>query len=605
MPKVRYGVSWPDETEDVQIEMYAIQQGGTWFNKRGDKCGHGLSFHYEQMRRCIWPHLDGDHNGQRWHTVIRDTVLASKVTVLMGPGSCGKTHACWIYLCEYFCFPQETCVLVSSTDIRGLRLRVWAEISSLWEQAVKKFDFLPGHMLDSKIAITTDNLEDGAFTDRTTRDFRKGIVGIPTVQNGKFIGLGKWIGIKQKRMRLIADEAPAMGASFLSAFSNLNKNEDFRAMVLGNPNDPLDPLGRAAEPKDGWESHMEPKKTEVWETRFMNGRCVNLIGTDSPNFDFPEDEPTRFKYLISREKIAETLSFFPKDSFEYYSQCIGAMKIGMLARRVLTRALCEKNGALATDTIWRDGARTKVFAVDAAYGGDRCVGGWAEFGMALNGKIMLKIHPPQIVPVVVSPDKEPEEQIAEWIKKECLSLNIPPENVAHDSTGRGSLGTYIARAWSAMTNPIEFGGVPTDRPVSLDHFVTDKATGLKRLKLAKEHYVKFVTELWFSTRYTIEAGQLVGMTSEILEEGCLREWNRVSGDRIELETKREMKERIGRSPDLMDWLVIIVEMARRRGFQISKLANEPEDTETTADYLEELAARMRKVHRAHELNHAA
>ena len=62
----------------------------------------------------------------------------------------------------------------------------------------------------------------------------------------------------------------------------------------------------------------------------MSGRCVNLIGTDSPNFDFPAHQPARYKYLISREKIADTLSFFPKESIDYYSQCIGSMKIGTM-----------------------------------------------------------------------------------------------------------------------------------------------------------------------------------------------------------------------------------------------------------------------------------
>ena len=147
-------------------------------------------------------------------------------------------------------------------------------------------------------------------------------------------------GIKQKRMRLIADEAQQMGGSFLSAFANLDGNEDFRAIILGNPNEPTDPLGKAAEPKDGWTNHMAPTKTEVWETKFMNGRCVNLVGTDSPNFDFPSDEPTRFKYLISAEKIANTLSFFPKDSVEYYSNCVGVMKVGILSRRVITKDMC-------------------------------------------------------------------------------------------------------------------------------------------------------------------------------------------------------------------------------------------------------------------------
>ena len=583
--------------------MECIRYGGSWKGKSGKVCGKGLPHHYEQMRRIIWPELDGEHNGQRWHVLIRNEILKNKVTVLMGPGSSGKTHSpAWIYLCEYFVFPEETCVLVSSTDMRGLRLRVWGELTSLWERAVQRFDFLAGHLIDSRVAITTDKIEnadEGGLEDRRVRDMRKGIIGIPTVQNGKQIGLGKWAGIKQKRVRLIADEAQFMGPSFLSAFANLNKNEDFRACVLGNPCDMIDPLGRAAEPIDGWDAHMEPTKTEVWKTRFMNGTCVNLIGTDSPNFDYPPDQPTRFKYLISKEKIADTLSFFPKDSVEYYSQCVGAMKIGTLSRRVLTRKLCEQ--ALSDVCFWESSTRTRIYAVDAAYGGDRCVGGWGEFGMCLDGKVRLLIHPPVIIPISVRSEKEPEYQIAEFVRRECEGNSILPQNMYHDATGRGSLGTALARVWSAECNPVEFGGQPSERPVSMDHYINDPKTRVRRLKLCQEHYVKFVTELWFSVRYAIEADQLRGMTEKVMEEGCMREWDRTKDDKIELETKLDMKERVGRSPDLMDWLSIICEGARRRGFLISKLANESVEN-SNYEWMRDLNERQKNFRQARELS---
>lgn len=517
----------------------------------------------------------------------------------------GKTHeSAWIYLVEYFCFPHETCVLVSSTDIRGLRLRVWGEITMLWEMATKRYDFLPGNLLDSKLAITTDSLDDGDLDDRSVRDMRKGIVGIPTVQNGKFIGLGKWVGIKQKRVRLIADEASMMGTTFLSAFANLNKNENFQAIVLGNPNDPLDPLGKAAEPKEGWtEEYLEPEKTRVWDTRFMNGRCVNLIGLDSPNMDFPANEPTRYKYLISRKKIDETLSFFPKDSVEYYSQCVGSMKIGTMARRVVTRDLCRKFGALEQAVWLSNASKIRIASLDSAYGGDRCILTTGEFGTDIQGKQIIHVDSPIIVPVSVKSTLIPEDQISNFCREHCERNNIPPDNFFHDSTGRGTLGTSLARIWSAMTNPVEFGGSPTERPVSLDLYVYDAERKERRLKLAKEHYSKFVTELWFSVRYAIEAGQIRNLSDEVIEEGSMREWKKIKGDKIELETKADMKERVGRSPDLFDSLAILIEGARRRGFQISKLANNitksPENSK-----LHKEAHSFEKLHLGRQLQNA-
>ena len=191
-----------------------------------------------------------------------------------------------------------------------------------------------------------------------------------------------------------------MGATFLSAFANLNQNEDFKACVLGNPNDPYDPLGKAAEPKDGWASHMMPDKTSVWDTRFMNGRCVNLIGTDSPNFDFTAPKP-RFPYLPHKAQIAETLASWGMDSMEYHSQCVGSMRTGELLRRVVTRDLVRQFEA-QKEVVWKGTKLTRIYGVDAAYGGDRCIGGYVDFGEDLDGRIVLSCSQPYIIPVRIA-----------------------------------------------------------------------------------------------------------------------------------------------------------------------------------------------------------
>lgn len=602
----KYGALWPASASDLKIEMACIRQGGFWqLNEK--TCGLGLPHHYEQFRKIVWPELDA----HRWHNLCRDEILRNKVTVLMGPGSSGKTHeAAWTKLTEYLCFPANTLVLVSSTDIRGLRLRVWGEMVSLWERARDRFPWLPGILIDSKLAITTDDLDEDK-----ARDLRKGIIGIPCVQNGKFVGLGKYAGIKQARIRLIADEAQFMGGSFLSAFANLDKNADFRAIVLGNPNDPLDPLGKAAEPRDGWTGYISPEKTTAWDTRFFNGRCVNLIGTDSPNFDFPENEPTRYPYLISREKISNTLSFFPKESMEYQSQCVGSMKTGVLSRRVLTRDICRNFRAFENVT-WKGTVLTRIFALDAAYGGDRCVGGWIEFGLDLDGHTILNVHPPYIIPIRIATSESPEDQIATRIKNDCEALGIAPENVFHDATGRGSLGTALARAWSAQTNPIDFGGTPSERPVCLDLYIFDPKDRTRRLKRCDEHYSKFVTELWFSIRYAIEASQVRNLPEDVMEELCMREWEYTTNNKYTLEPKSGtpgkdgtprrpgMKERTGRSPDLADWLSIAVEGARRRGFNIARLANAEYESKSW-NWLEELRDKQDKERERDALNYSA
>lgn len=596
----RYGIYF--ETTDYSpielsllFEMEAIRLGGKWSDNKGGTLGLGLPQHYKNMCQLLWPHIDW----HRWMELCNKEIRRpnAKVTVIMGPGSCGKTDVgAWEYLAEYYVFPQSTLVLVSSTDMRGLELRVWGEIKMLHERALERFPWLPGYLIDSKHCITTDRLDDDNADEAIrTRDLRKGVIGIPTVQGSKNVGLGKWQGIKQVHLRLIADDCTAMSSTFLSAFANLNNNIDFQAIVLGNPDDTLDPLGIASEPKSGWTNHLTHEKTACWDTKFYNGRCINLVGTDSPNFDFPPDKPPRYPYLVSQRKINETLSAFPADSFEYFSQCVGVMKISGLQKRVVTRDLCREFDALGTCVWSGDNSLIKIAGLDASYGGDRMPLGYIEFGKCIDGKTRIKIYPPKLMTLKVktATPMDAETQIAHQVKEFCEANQIPPENFFHDSTGRGSLGTGLARVWSAQCNPVEFGGVPTKRPVSTDLFVYDKATGQKRLIRCDEYYANFVTELWYSIRFAIEADQIRGLPEDVMNELCMRKFDRTKNDKKKVETKETFKEQYGFSPDLADWLAICVEGARRKGFQISKLsAPEPKKS---YKWLDDLAAEARSL----------
>lgn len=604
-----YGLNsrdWLPETTQLHVELFYIKKGG-YYNVGGVRFGKGLLHHYVAAKRLIWPRLD-EH---RWATLCFEKMVENKSCVLMGCASSGKTHTAAVFsLIYYFSSPDDTCVLVSSTQMQSLKKRIWSEITTLWEEAVARHDFLPGNLLDSAIAITTDSLEDSEYGERTSRDMRRGVFGVACVQGGKFVGLSRYMGIKQKHMLLVADEMSAMTSSFLSAVSNLNANENFKFVGAGNPNDLHDPLGKIAEPVGGWsEEFLEPKKTTFWKTRFFNGVCVNLVGYDSPNFDFPEDQPTRYRYLISKEKIAEVLSFFTEDSVEHYSMSKGVMKIGTMARRILSRAMCIQFGALE-EAVW-DGSKdtVKVYFVDAAYGGDRCVGGYGEFGKEVSGKIVLRIDIPKIIPIKVGADTEPEAQIAAFVRSDCESKGIPPENMGHDATGKGGLGTALAREWSANTHPIEAGGSPTDRPVSLDLFIFDEKFKIRRLKTCKEHYDRLASETNFQVRYAVESGQIRNLPEEALEEFQARRWDIIAGDKRSVESKsrpakqgtQSFKDRLGRSPDISDWVCGLVEMARRKGFQIEKIGIEKAATKPQNNWLTTAASAAAKLKKSRVL----
>jgi hypothetical protein len=326
------------------------------------------------------------------------------------------------------------------------------------------------------------------------------------------------------------------------------------------------------------------------------GLTINLDGRDTPNNDEPKN---RFPYLITQEDIDRTANRRGKDSAEYWTQVIGKRKAGLNAKRVLTRQMCLNFGAF-NPVIWSGSATTRLYAIDASYGGDRCVAGDAEFGEDVNGRLVLSFGVPLEIPITINTKKdgEAEDQIAGFVKRDSEQKIVPASNIGFDSTGRGSLGTSFGRIGMTQVNPVEFGGSATARPVAEGIFVFDDKLRAKRLKRCDEEYSKRVTEYWFAVRHVVESKQCRSMPEICAEEFGMREWYRVKEHRIEIEPKEDTKTRMGCSPDYADWACIIVEMARRLGFTIDGLVDEQaetEDDEWLRREIEKHRAQMRKT----------
>ena len=403
---------------------------------------------------------------------------------------------------------------------------------------------------------------------------------------------------------LVVHNCQFMYPPYITTLANLNKG-DFKGVFVGNPIGEGDPLDKISEPMEGWDSLDEITVTTTWKNR-MNGVTINLVGTDSPAIK----NPGKYTYLIGQEDLDYIEGYWGKDSAEWWNQAMGLRRPGVSLRRVVTRDMVRKFGA-QEPVIWGHKPTTKGYAIDASYGGDRCIGGPFEFGQDINGFQVISFGRPAIIPIKIYPKSVsesqrvlPEDQIAEYVKADCERLGIPAANVFHDATGRGSLGTAFARLWRHDTNPIEFGGNPTDRPVTNDLLIYDEKTRAKRLKRCDEHYSKFVTELWFSVRYVIEGGQSRDLPNESVEELCAREWISVRGDKKEVEKKEDMKKRFGRSPDIGDWTAICVEGARRLGFIMSKMTSQQAAKQDDA-WKDKLRKRSESLKKSYELTYSS
>ncbi len=586
MSFTKYGMTWADDIDAASIEKFMIQNGGRW-ERKGKIVGDGLHAHFKRYWAELWP-----EDSQTWWTdLILKEILANQFLSLVGPASSWKTGTVSrIALMDWSCFPECTTILQSSTDMEGLRSRIFGETVKMYRSAKERFDWFPGFPIDHKCVICAEDIE-----EEKARDLRNGIIGVPCkASSGKFLGMGKYSGRKNRRVWCISDEFQHMELSVLDAQDNLISNgpnlvpglirdpnspengkplRGYKAIFIANtnPSRPGNPADIVSEPKDGWGVAADDGKTKVWDCKKLPNhpvqcRCISLDSKDSPNTPYPIDKPM-WVHLAGPHKLLN----YTEGSESYFSQGRGIFKFGLAAFKIITKETCDQFHAF-DDLIWDGGSpTTKIGALDAAYGSlgsDRCVLGYMEFGKCVDARIRIKLHPYWLVPIVAKAGIIPEDQIAVFCKEKMESVGVPAANFFFDA--RGSLAMSLARIWSASVNSIEFGGIPTDRIAGPDLYFVDER-GARKLKTARMAFVNFVSELWWSWRYVIESDQMRGLTLDVVFDAQPREWYKKAHDKIQVEPKHEMAKRTGVSPDLSDMAVIAIEGARRRGFSISKL----------------------------------
>jgi hypothetical protein len=587
---LKYNLYWQPHTDPLAIELDMIRKGGKWTKKNGETAGEGLAFHYRRFQEIAWPEKIWQKGPfvNYWAEKCLETYLSYTYIGAMGCAASGKSDSFGgNVLTDWYAHSSCTTVLVSSTDLKSLELRIWGMIKRYHKAAKTQRRWLPGNLIEGKQMLTVDNQSEHV----DGRDFKNGIIAVACKRGSQYVGLGPLIGIHNKRVRLLADECNLMPRAFLDSAANLSKCEDFKLVGLGNPNETTNAHGFLCEPDvdlGGWESGIDQKPgTKTWRTRFPDGICIQLPGSDSPNLQAPEGEPPPFPFLITREQMQSDAKIWGVDDWHYTMMNEARMPRGQGTRRVMTRQMCVKFGAFKEPN-WRDSRLTKIAFLDAAYrgvGGDRCVFGELQFGRECepleqvtpaniisrdtgqnNQRSILALIDLTVIPISSGKDDEsPEDQIVKFVSEQCEARGIPPEHFYFDAGMRTSLVTAFSRLWSTGVNSIDCMGKPTNSQVSSEIPTP-----------CCDYYSKFITELWYSVRMTVECGQFRGMNEDVCTEFSQREFKVTAGNKIEVESKVEMKAKTGRSPDLADAVAIGVFGARQRGFMITKLSPQSE-----------------------------
>ena len=367
--------------------------------------------------------------------------------------------------------------------------------------------------------------------------------------------MGNLIGVHNEYNILVIDEMQATRPAAVEAYDNLSTGRESKFLGMGNPVSRLDPLGRASEPRGGWNS-ISPDDEE-WETK--RGWCLYFDGLKSPGVRDPE----RYHFLLTKKQIDRMAKDPGRDSPRFWSQRRGFVPPEGLASTVISESFMEKFHIMEK-AVWQTTNIRTIAGLDPSFtaGGDRAKIVKARIGTMTNGMMGVEFAPPETINLELTRGQPLIYSLVERVITLLESWGISPSELAIDTTGTArGLADVIDNEWARKQNTkgivnkcyrVNFGGKASDRP-----FGTNDKTPCDKI------YHNKVTELWYTFREFARNDQIRGVCEEACVQFCTREvMDRLKGSNslIMIESKREMKNRTGgESPDDADAIVCVLD----------------------------------------------
>ncbi len=485
-----------------------------------------------------------------------------KQSILVGYSGCSNSaksfHAASFACAWWRACPEESSVTFVSTTIKALRRRGWSEVQKCYSGMVgERFgNFIDSRMVwqavrgDDKHAIIGKAVEEGS-TQKVADDIK---------------------GVHTRRQMFIIDEATSIPEAIYTACNNMYSYPDeFIMIVLGNAFSRLDQHGLFCEPEHGWNSVNVD--TGEWDAKpflpcgGIQPRVITFDAQKSPNIT---EGRMVSRHLPKKEEVEAGYKASGNGQTPlWWSNMRGFWPPEGLVKTVFTESMLLKFDGYGRHH-FQNGSYTIITALDQAYGGgdNPCLrrgkigtlegGGW---GIEVLEPIMLSIR-------ANDKDNPARYQLKQQLQAHCEKVvlsdgretSCQPHCVGVDDTGDGGLGDIIWREWSHAIQRIHFNGGPSDEQISLED-----------IRPAKEFCKNKRTEMFLYARAALQCGQLKGIDKETATELCSLE---VMDDKrlVTIQSKEEYRSSHGgKSPDRADSLVMLLEVARRNGFQLTAI----------------------------------
>lgn len=542
-----YGGWVPEGTPKFAVELFCYRT-----NHTPDKGGLGAEQHFKNAWAMMWP----DYEWSDWVEMMVHAWCNYRYISIIGHQRASKTYTSSHIAClDYIADPFTTLTSLTTVTFEGLKLRMWSDLMRAFESAKIQQPY--------QIRNSTNELR--VYPKEVSRESgeKYQIKGMALDRGSDAAGRIK--GAHAPRVRLFIDEAENVPAVIYDAIDNPMSAPDAKAVMLFNPLLWLSPAGKLAAPKNGLGSIRDSDL--FWETKL--GICLHFDGLQSPNVT---QNKKHFTGLLTQADIEAIRVKWGENSVAWWSRVRGFPPPDGMVSQIFPSQIIEK----AKPSLEFDFAPEPCLTLDPAFDADDCVMHLGLKGKLRDGRMAITATKTEVVKFTVGAGAELRDfQVKDAVIKTCKLLGVKPENFIMDRSGSGR-GVYamIYKEWSPEIHGIDYGGSATDRPIRSDE--TDKASDV---------YEKFVTELWFRARESVADGILGGLskldelTIDDLTARLFETKEATEGTKIVAETKREMKKRLGRSPDFGDAFVQFAELLIREGHGPGR-AKKPAGTST-------------------------
>jgi len=571
----KYGRIWKTNRggpiNDLKIELEAFRLGLT-----EEEGGLGRARHYRNVVSAIWPtyqwHKWAELRAQAFcRTVIEeDEVTGNKfirgVTGLSGGTDSGKSWDMATFgLVQWFADPINTMVIVVSTSKVDAKQRIWGSLLKQYREA-RATGIAPGKLIESTdiIKLTPEEVHKidpfAGFSDSSS------IMLLAAGDEYKDDAQKRLQGKKNKRVVLILDELQDCSASIIKeALWGFKGAEELYVVGAGNPSSIFDPHGTFCEPVKGWNSVDD--SVSAWNIKVagMAGICLRFDSElDNPNEDsFKAGKGLRYIFLPKPAEVHLARKELGEFNPQYWRKFRGFWPpADAIDSTVFTDVLLSRKNALEKPLWENEKAVHNIAGIDPSYteGGDRFVFTHLQYGKAVSGLWTVAVEKQY----VLNHRKGGEEdfhwdmilQIAELAKQ----LGIVSKHIGVDSSAGGHFWSMGERDILKGWNAVSFAGGGSDMPVSAQYALRDEETG--KPLLGKDLFHNMASELCFVGRYFCECEQLRGIQPDLAWEMSQRKYLR-RNRKIIIESKVDMKKRIGKSPDLFDSFAVGLFVARK------------------------------------------